>query len=46
MTFRRVSGDTLAPAVKVRDTADRETPALSATSCALTKTFRDMTGLS
>ena len=33
-TLRRVDADTLAPSVKVRDTADRDTPASSATLCA------------
>jgi hypothetical protein len=42
MTLRRVVSETLAPAVKVRDTAERETPARSATCCALTK---DLAGL-
>ena len=32
-TFLRVSAETLAPSVKVRDTAERETPAIRATSC-------------
>jgi hypothetical protein len=30
--LRRVGSDTLAPSVKVRDTADRDTPAIRATS--------------
>jgi len=30
--LRRTSGETLAPGVNARDTADRETPARSATS--------------
>jgi len=32
MTRLRVSADTLAPGVKARDTAERETPAFAATS--------------
>jgi hypothetical protein len=39
ITFARVSGDTLAPSVKARDTADRETPARSATLSALIEAF-------
>jgi hypothetical protein len=34
-----VSSETLAPGVKVRETADRETPARAATCSALTKDF-------
>jgi len=34
--LRRVSGDTLAPLVNVRETADWETPASLATSWAVT----------
>jgi len=39
MTLFRVAAETLAPVVKVRDTAERDTPALSATSFALTTAF-------
>jgi hypothetical protein len=35
----RVSADTLAPSVNVRDTAERDTPASSATRLALTDAF-------
>jgi hypothetical protein len=35
----RVAGDTLAPSVKVRETADRDTPASSATRMVLTEDF-------
>src|SRR3954466_7112086 len=38
-TFSRVSGATLAPGVKVRDTAERDTPASSATSTEVTEVF-------
>jgi hypothetical protein len=41
-TFCRVSADTEAPAVKVRDTAEIDTPASSATSFAVTR--RSATG--
>jgi len=34
--LRRVASDTLAPSVKVRETAERDTPATRATSWALT----------
>ena len=37
MIFSRVSGATEAPGVNARETADRDTPASSATSRALTK---------
>lgn len=40
-TFWRIFGDTLAPGVNVRETAERETPAFSATSWALTNSFCD-----
>jgi hypothetical protein len=36
-TFSRVVGETLAPLVNVRDTAEMETPAKSATSRAVTR---------
>jgi hypothetical protein len=36
MTLLRVSTEALAPAVKTRDTAEIETPAKSATFCAVT----------
>jgi hypothetical protein len=39
MTRRRVSSETLAPGVKVRETAERDTPARAATCSALTKDF-------
>jgi len=39
MTLARVSAETLAPSVKVRETAERETPASSATRLALTEGF-------
>src|SRR5690606_35469606 len=42
MTLRRVSGDTLAPRVNVRETAERETPACLATSSALMNFFSDI----
>jgi hypothetical protein len=35
ITLRRVAADTLAPSVKVRDTAERETPAMRDTSNAV-----------
>jgi hypothetical protein len=40
MTRRRVSSETLAPGVMVRETAERETPASSATCFALAKALR------
>jgi hypothetical protein len=43
MTRRLVASETLAPGVKVRETAERETPAFLATSSALTKTLSDTT---
>lgn len=36
MTLSRVAAETLAPGVKVRDTAEIETPARPATCCAVT----------
>src|SRR5687768_10504615 len=41
----RTSFDTLAPGVKVRETADRDTPARSATSAAVTNEPRERSSL-